>query len=134
MSGRSVDCVRGDFGLNHISWDKLACSVLSMPIKCGKCLVVFNGSNRLGSARDKQISYRVKAKVNVWLGVAPLDIEVRRETGSGGFRHFHWCCGGSKVFLSVHPDNNNILHTNPNWKIVQDSIIVCIIWTYCRIL
>ena len=51
----------------------------------------------------------------------PLDFEVRRVSGSGCCHHFHRCCGGRGVFVLVQPDDNNMLHKNPNCKIVQCS-------------
>ena len=51
----------------------------------------------------------------------PLALDVRRVAGSGGCHHFHPCCGGCVVFVPVHQNNNNTLHTNPNCEIVQDG-------------
>ena len=48
------------------------------------------------------------------LGSPLLDLEVRRVAGSGVCHHFHRCCMGSGLFLSVQKNNNITLHTNPN--------------------
>ena len=51
----------------------------------------------------------------------PLDLEVWWATISGCYHHFHWRFRGRRVFVSVNQNNNNTLHTNPNFKIVQDG-------------
>ena len=51
----------------------------------------------------------------------PLALKVRKVAGSGGCHQLHRQFGGSGVFLSVGENINNMLHTNPNFKIVQDS-------------
>ena len=53
------------------------------------------------------------------LGAPSLALGVQRVTGSDGGQEFHRCCGGRIFFVSVQ--KKNMLHTNPNCKIVQDS-------------
>ena len=55
-------------------------------------------------------------------GAPTLDLEVLRVMGIYSCLHFYWCCGGIVVFLSVHNNNNNTLHTNLNFNIVQYSV------------
>ena len=35
------------------------------------------------------------------LGAPPLNLEICRAAGSGGFHQFHWCCRGHIIFVSV---------------------------------
>ena len=55
------------------------------------------------------------------LGEFPLALEVRQVLRSSGFHHFHWCCRGHGLFVSVQKNNNNTPHTIMNCNIVQDS-------------
>ena len=55
------------------------------------------------------------------LGVLPLALDVRLAAGRGSCHHFHWCCRGHGLFVSVQKKIHNTLHTNPNHNIVQDS-------------
>ena len=52
-------------------------------------------------------------------GLPPFYLEVKWVTGIGDCYHFYWRFWGCRVFL-VHKNNNNTLHTNPNYQIVQD--------------
>ena len=54
-------------------------------------------------------------------GAPALPFEVRQVSGSGVYHHFHWCCRGSGVFVSVQKNNPHTLYTNQNCKVVQDS-------------
>ena len=54
-------------------------------------------------------------------GAPPLAIAVQRVAGIGGCHHFHWRCRGCGGIVSVQKNNHNILHTNMNCKILQDS-------------
>ena len=54
-------------------------------------------------------------------GAPKLTLEVLRAIRSGGCHHFHRCCRGCGVFVSVQQNNHNTLYTNPNCNILQDS-------------
>ena len=53
--------------------------------------------------------------------VTPLDLRFQWVSGSGVFHQFHWCCRGWRVFVLVQKNNNTMMHTNLNCKIVQES-------------
>ena len=55
------------------------------------------------------------------LEAPPLSLVVRRVVGIGSYHHFHRCCSGCGVFVSVQQYINNKLHTNPNCKILKYS-------------
>ena len=73
----------------------------------------------LGWSRHEEGRTKVATVAGVILGAAPLALEVRQVTGSGGCHHFRRRCGGHLVSVSVQNNNNNGLHTNLNCKIVQ---------------
>ena len=76
---------------------------------------------RIGRTRWDGGGVEGKALAGAGLGAPALDIEVWQTAGSGGYHHFHWCCRGGGLFVSVQKNNHNIRQTNPNCNIVQDG-------------
>ena len=85
----------------------------------GSLLTGWDG--RTGQTRWDGGGMEVPVLEGARLGVLTLDIDVRRAEQSGGCHQFHRCCRGRGVFVSVHQNNHNTLHKNPNYNIVQNS-------------
>ena len=90
-------------------------------LRAGKWEKMVFGVFSEGRDRQDKVGCRITAVVDTRLVVAPLAHEVEREAGSGDCHHFRQRCRGCRVFVSVRPDNSNMLHTNLNCMIVQDS-------------
>ena len=73
-----------------------------------------------GKGWNKGGTKRTMAVADSILGAGKLALEVQQEAGSGGFHHYHGKYKGIRLFVPLHQSNNNMLHTNLNYKIVKN--------------